>query len=109
MVRYSSDCPSQDVKKTDVPVEALPEVTEDLALSKAPPLATIARRAQSYSDFHNLSHPQHRDDRRLERKRSLGVEIEIEPRASVQSELDFAYWYAGFEDELLDTSHEEYT
>ncbi|GAB7356350.1 hypothetical protein MBLNU459_g7140t1 [Dothideomycetes sp. NU459] len=96
-----------DVRKTDAPVDALPDVAEDLAPTRAPPAATVPTRAQSYSDFHRISHNPVRAERRLERRTSLHVNLAL-PEA-IRSDLDFASWCGGFEDDLLDTSHEEYT
>ncbi|KAF2702694.1 Sec34-domain-containing protein [Pleomassaria siparia CBS 279.74] len=90
-------------------VGAIPEIAED-APEKAngPPMATVARRAKSYSDFYNVvrahlkkekDEKQDKDQKSLGRKRS---------QDNITSELDFAEWYGGMSDELLEASHDEY-
>ncbi|CAD6582195.1 MAG: Golgi transport complex subunit 3 [Alectoria sarmentosa] len=83
------------------------EATQELV---GPPEATLTRRAQSYSDFHDAV------------KAILGQDIPSEGAAreiakddantegkDITSELDFADWYNGLEHELLDSSHDDYT
>ena len=75
-----------------------------------PPDATLSRRAQSYSDFHDAikavlvqdvasqgaAKERSKDDGKADGKQ-------------ITSELDFAHWYNGFDQELLDSSNDEYT
>lgn len=81
-----------------------------------PPKATLARRAQSYSDFHDAvkavlgpangvrveaaqdCRPRSRDSSQLKSGAS-----------TIQSELEFTGWYDEFEHQLLDASHNDYT
>ena len=75
-----------------------------------PPKATLSRRAQSYSDFHDAV------------KAVLGQDVASKgiPREEpndehkigekhINSDLDFVEWYNGLEQELLDSSHDDYT
>ena len=75
-----------------------------------PPKATLSRRAQSYSDFHDAV------------KAVLGQDVaptriaRDEPHdehkigeKDINSDLDFVEWYNGLEQELLDSSHDDYT
>lgn len=70
----------------------------------------MARRAQSYSDFHDAV------------KAVLGQDVASKGAAKetakddakneekeITSELDFADWYNGLEHELLDSGHDDYT
>ena len=74
-----------------------------------PPEATLSRRAQSYSDFHDAV------------KAILGHDVASQGVAkedskdndevgeeNITSELDFSDWYNGLEHELLDSSHDDY-
>lgn len=65
-----------------------------------PPLATVARRAKSYSDFYDVVRAHLKKEKEIERKKS---------QEDISNELEFAEWYMGVEDELLDASHDEYT
>ena len=67
----------------------------------------MARRAQSYSDFHDAVIAHTTKERKLQRKRSL--ENALRPDNLIQSDLDFADWYSSIEEDLLEESHEEYT
>ena len=75
-----------------------------------PPKATLSRRAQSYSDFHDAV------------KAVLGQDVaskgvtRAEPHDEhkigekhIISDLEFVEWYNGLEQELLDSSHDDYT
>jgi hypothetical protein len=68
-----------------------------------PPEATLSRRSQSYSDFHDAV------------QTVLGVSVvkakaptQQESSQEIRTELDFLDWYNGLEHGLLDASHEEY-
>lgn len=82
-------------------VEAIVETAEDERPGKlnGPPPATLARRAKSYSDFYSVVRAHLNREKALERKKS---------REHLSTELDFAEWYGGVNDELLEASHEEY-
>ncbi|KAI4633402.1 hypothetical protein J4E80_000768 [Alternaria sp. BMP 0032] len=81
--------------------EAIAETAEDDRPGKlnGPPPATVARRAKSYSDFYTVVRAHLKKERALEKKKS---------REEISTELEFADWYGGVSDELLEASHEEY-
>ncbi|KAI2483360.1 hypothetical protein Ptr902_05677 [Pyrenophora tritici-repentis] len=83
-------------------VEAIPETVEEETLGKlnGPPPVTVARRAKSYSDFYTVVRAHLKKEKALEKKKS---------REDISTELEFAEWYGGVSDELLEASHEEYT
>ncbi len=74
-----------------------------------PPEATLKRRAQSYSDFHDAvkaflgkdATPKEKDERYTKKKLGSG--------AGIETELDFSDWYHELEHELLNSSSDEYT
>ncbi|KAL2039427.1 hypothetical protein N7G274_007699 [Stereocaulon virgatum] len=76
--------------------------------SNGPPEATLKRRAQSYSDFHDaVKAVLGKDSVGEEKERSQGsAKAEFE---GIKSELDFADWYDGLEHELLSSGHDDYT
>ncbi|RYN84237.1 hypothetical protein AA0117_g1197 [Alternaria alternata] len=82
-------------------VEAIPETADEDRPGKlnGPPPATVARRAKSYSDFYTVVRAHLRKERALEKKKS---------REDISTELEFADWYGGLSDELLEASHDEY-
>jgi hypothetical protein len=59
----------------------------------------VARRAKSYSDFYTAVRAHVKREKALEKKKS---------RENLSTELEFAEWYGGVHDELLEASHEEY-
>ena len=59
----------------------------------------MARRAKSYSDFYSVVRAHIKKDKTLGRKKA---------QESLTSELDFAAWYGGINEELLEASHDEY-
>ena len=63
---------------------------------KGPPKATVARRAQSYTDFHYAARAVLKENRKEKE------------RKGIQNELDFADWYGGLENDLLEASHDQY-
>lgn len=70
----------------------------------------MARRAQSYTDFHHAVTQyarKERKEKRLERKRSIGQACRHHD--TLRSDLDFANWYTSLEDELVEESHHDYT
>ncbi|KAI4692990.1 uncharacterized protein J4E88_001361 [Alternaria novae-zelandiae] len=81
--------------------EAIAETAEEDRPGKlnGPPPATVARRAKSYSDFYTVVRAHLKKERALEKKKS---------REDISTELEFADWYGGVSDELLEASHEEY-
>lgn len=80
-----------------------------------PPKATLERRAQSYSDFHDtvkavLSPANGRKTESAQKwSQSLKEDKGTKPKETeIQSELDFTGWYNELERGLLDSSHDEY-
>ena len=72
---------------------------------KGPPLATVPKRAQSYSNFvHSLEH--HEELNAIPRKLSLGDSIHDDD--SIAEVLAHGLLQYDLEDELLDASHEDY-
>jgi hypothetical protein len=59
----------------------------------------VARRAKSYSDFYSVVRAHIKKEKALQRKKS---------QENISSELDFAEWYGGVNDDLLEASHDEY-
>lgn len=77
---------------------------KEAARLHSPPKATVARRAQSYADFHYAV--------------TAVLEPEAKARAKnesangdekVKDDLEFTEWYDQFEDRLLEASLDEYT
>ncbi|KAH4344408.1 oligomeric Golgi complex subunit 3 [Parastagonospora nodorum] len=85
-----------DVERAEAIPEAVDEVPGKL---NGPPQATVARRAKSYSDFYAAVRAHVKREKALEKKKS---------RENLSTELEFAEWYGGVHDELLEASHEEY-
>ncbi|PSN62858.1 Sec34-domain-containing protein [Corynespora cassiicola Philippines] len=85
-----------DVERVEGIVETIEEAPEK---DNGPPPATVARRAKSYSDFYDVVRAHLKKEKELERKKS---------RDNISNELDFAEWYSGVDEELLEASHEEY-
>ena len=65
----------------------------------------MARRSQSYSDFHDAARAVLGQDTKKTRRASDVVERDTE----IKTELDFIDWYYDLEHDMLDASHEEYT
>ncbi|KAF2201313.1 Sec34-domain-containing protein [Delitschia confertaspora ATCC 74209] len=81
-------------------VEGIVETIEDTTgKDNGPPQATVARRAKSYSDFYDVVRAHLKKERELEKKKT---------KENITNELEFAEWYSGISDELLEASHEEY-
>lgn len=59
----------------------------------------MARRAKSYSDFYSVVRAHIRKEKALVKKKS---------QENISNELDFAAWYGGVNEELLEASHDEY-
>ena len=89
-------------------VERADAIEEGYAARKdsvGPPKASLTRRSQSYSDFHDAATAvlgQRADVK--ERRQS-----QLEERKEIETELDFVDWYHDLEHDLLDASHDEYT
>ena len=93
----------QDVQADARLTDGNANIVETEETLRGPPKATIIRRAQSYSDFHDAvravlsPHITANEDAK-----------NIEGR-KITAELDFVDWYHSFEHDLLDSSHDEYT
>ncbi|KAF2851199.1 Sec34-domain-containing protein [Plenodomus tracheiphilus IPT5] len=85
-----------DVERVEGIAETLEEQPGKLT---GPPPATVARRATSYSDFYTVVRAHLSKERALERRKS---------RDDIATELEFAEWYGGVNEELLEASHDEY-
>ena len=86
------------------------------AASSSPPKATLARRAQSYSDFHDAAKAVlgeggsgKRKGGKKDRERPKDEARQKPNEENISSELEFVEWYHGLEQELLDSSHDEYS
>ena len=73
-----------------------------------PPEATLIRRAQSYSDFHDAVKAVLGQDASVQEKEKGGGHEKYD-NIVIKSELDFAEWYNDLEQDLLDSSHNDYT
>jgi hypothetical protein len=85
-----------DVARTEVVAGTIDDTPGKL---NGPPPATVARRARSYSDFYTVVRAHLKKEKTLERKKS---------QEHLGSELEFAEWYGGVNEALLEASHEEY-
>lgn len=70
--------------------------------SHAPPKATLVRRAQSYSDFFEAAQAYIPQEDRLKIHEALDVAGVVEESMSLECRYD------NFENDILDSSHEEY-
>jgi hypothetical protein len=68
-----------------------------------PPPATVARRAKSYSDFYTVVRAHIKKEKALEKTLE-----KKKSRGHLSTELEFAEWYGGVNDELVEASHEEF-
>ena len=83
-------------------------VLDTIGEYNGPPEATFIRRAQSYSDFHDAVKAVLGQDASVqEKEKDRGHEI-YEDKV-IKSELDFVDWYNDLEQELLGSSHNDYT
>ena len=81
---------------------------DTIAESNEPPEATLIRRAQSYSDFHDAVKAVLGQDASVQGRHKSGGQ-ENYGDTTIKSELDFVDWYNDLEQELLDSSHDDYT
>ncbi|KAK4549129.1 hypothetical protein LTR36_007586 [Oleoguttula mirabilis] len=93
-------------RKADVATEAIVEVPEEDNPRTGPPRATLARRAQSYSDFYETVTARSRKEHALERQRSIDSCSRVRPEHNV--ELDFDAKFSGLGDGMLKESHAAY-
>jgi hypothetical protein len=95
----------QDSRADVERVGGIQEVAEDTPeKANGPPRATVARRAKSYSDFYNVV----RAHLKKEKEHEDTGRVKEREQAQITSELEFAEWYGGISDELLEASHDEY-
>lgn len=98
---------SQEGGKADTTAEKARElIEENVKEPSVPPKATLARRAQSYSDFYAAVKACSRKAKRLERKRSL--DDQSTSQAYVSPDLAVEEEYDAYENDLLDASYAEY-
>ncbi|KAI5361441.1 Putative oligomeric Golgi complex, subunit 3 protein [Septoria linicola] len=93
-------------EKADVAIEPIQEIGEDDNAWSGPPQASIARRAQSYSDFYHVATAFSKKEDRKKRKNSLGTLHDVVLHQS--AELDFEAEYSAAEELLLNESHAEH-
>ena len=95
-------------------VDRLADVSEATQELVGPPEATLTRRAQSYSDFHDavkavLSRDVPFKGAAKQTAKDDAKYNENTEEKNISSELDFANWYNGLEHEMLNSSHDDYT
>ena len=83
-------------------------VLDTIGEHNGPPEATLIRRAQSYSDFHDAVKAVLGQDASIQEKEKIRRH-ENYGDTVIKSELDFVDWYSGLEEGLLDSSHNDYT
>ncbi|KAL8996471.1 MAG: hypothetical protein Q9169_004021 [Polycauliona sp. 2 TL-2023] len=94
--------PNEDSQANERTLDAIGEVSIGPRRNAAPPKATLNRRAQSYSDFHDAAKAVlDRDTHPKKGKENGGYQ-------DIKDDLEFMDWYDGMENDLLDASHEEY-
>ncbi|KAI4183792.1 MAG: hypothetical protein L6R41_005190 [Letrouitia leprolyta] len=96
--------PDEDAQANDRALEPISEASTQATQKDAgPPKATLSRRAQSYTDFHYAAKSVLRKDvSPKQEKAAENVQL-------MKDDLDFADWYNGLENDLLEASHDEYT
>ena len=97
-----SDIIQEDVQADARLTDGIANIIEVDETPKGPPKATISRRAQSYSDFHDAVRAVLGRDSTAEKDTKKIEENNIE------SELDYVDWYHNLEQGLLDSSQDEY-
>jgi hypothetical protein len=93
----------QDSNQISDPSDPILEIFEESSGLKGPPMATLARRAKSYSDFYEVA------------MGYLGKELKggnltdvVEGLENRKDDVPFQSRYEDFEDDLLDASQDEY-
>ena len=85
------------------PIEGDGQVAEPDVRSIGPPKATLTRRSQSYSDFHDAVRAVLGNGvAKAESRKQSKCEEDI------KNDIDFVDWYHDVEHDLLDASHDEY-
>lgn len=74
-----------------------------------PPEATLKRRAQSYSDFHDAVKAVLGRDAVSKEGEQENSKTQSGSGARIETELDFADWYHELEQEILNSSSDDYT
>lgn len=87
-------------------IEAVPEAFGEGDTWSGPPKATLARRAQSYSDFYEAVTAYRRKEQARERTRSLDSQRHAVPNHNVEAEFDADF--SSLENQLLEQSHADY-
>ncbi|KAL8883437.1 MAG: hypothetical protein Q9215_008231 [Flavoplaca cf. flavocitrina] len=95
--------PNEDPQANERTLDVIGEAITDTRHNAAPPKATLTRRAQSYSDFHDAAKAV------LDTEHSPGREKGNGEYQSIKDDLEFMNWYDDLENDLLDASHEQYT
>lgn len=98
-----SDKIQEDVQADARLTDGNPNIIEADEAPKGPPKATISRRAQSYSDFHDAVRAI------LGRDATPTKDTQHGEGNKLETELDFVDWYHNLEHGLLDASQDEYT
>lgn len=97
------------LKDTDHPTAAqantLINLSEEPNSIKSPPTATVARRAKSYSDFYRVVKAQLAKDSKQVKEKEQYLS---HPTAVINYGLNFESMYDAYEEELLDSSQEEF-
>lgn len=94
----------QEDSHADVePIEGDGQASEPVLKNIGPPKATLARRSQSYSDFHDAVRAVLSND-------VSENEGSKRPKCTedIKNNIDFVDWYHELEQDLLDASHDEY-
>lgn len=111
--QLATDCflilAQEDTQADTGQLDRLVELNETSQVINGPPEATISRRAQSYSDFHDaVKAVLDQDVASKEAATELSRDNDGSKEKDITSELDFVGWYNGLEHELLDSSHDDY-
>ena len=105
---YSDTLAQEELQANTGRVDEHSAVLDTLGECNGPPEATLIRRAQSYSDFHDAVKAVLGQDASVQGKEKSRGHEKYEDTV-IKSELDFADWYNGLEQRLLDSSHNDYT
>ncbi|KAL9633432.1 MAG: hypothetical protein Q9204_003401 [Flavoplaca sp. TL-2023a] len=95
--------PNEDPQANERTLDVIAEASTDSRHHAAPPKATLTRRAQSYSDFHDAAKAILDTEKSPRREKGNGE------YQSIKDDLEFMNWYDELENDLLDASHEQYT
>lgn len=104
---YSDTLAQEELQANTGRVDEHSAVLDTIGEYNGPPEATLIRRAQSYSDFHDAVKAVLGQDASLQEKETSRAREKYEDTV-IKSELDFADWYNGLEQGLLDSSHNDY-